>query len=188
MSLILRTTLQDHLNNYGLGDYHIRIDGNQNLSIAAECGKPFVTVQGIQFASGRPTKAEINAANDLLEEFILTHRETIKATIVAKSNVAKYPQLTIEDLEALDFTSRYNGIDKSIEWQDSMVNWRFDMTSGELESLSLEGLSTPAQLSAYKFDKTRLATAKKFAKQFNKASIMQKALATQITTLTSCDI
>lgn len=32
MSLILHTTCQPHLNDHGLGNYHIRINNNHNLT------------------------------------------------------------------------------------------------------------------------------------------------------------
>ena len=187
MSLILRTTCQEQLNDNGLGDYHVRLNGNNSLMIAAECGKPFVTIAGIQFASGRPTRAEINAAESLLEEFILTHRETIRAVIAAKAALAKCPAVTKETITKVGFTSQYDGVDDNVSFQDGIVNWDYNLKSNKINNPSARS-ATPLQYTSYKFDRTFVTKGKKLSVQWKKHTAAQKVLTNTLKTLVACDI
>ena len=187
MSLILRTTCQEQLNNNGLGDYHIRLNDLNCLMIAAECGKPFVNIAGIQFASKRLTQAEIDAAEGLLEEFILTHRETIRMVIAAKAALAKCPPLTKETIAKVGFTSRYDGIGQDISFQDGIVNWDYDLKSKKINNPSATR-ATPAQYTSYKFDKTFVTKGKKLSVQWKKNKASQKVLSKALKILVACDI
>lgn len=171
---------------YGLGEFHAHINGSHQFTIASECGKPFVTITGIQFASGRPTKAEITAADELLEEFILTHRDTIKKVIIARGKVAKNPPLSDDHLEGTPFTFG-RGYLSRIVWKDGPIKWTMDLRTKELVGDTRHEV-TPAQLTNYEFDKDLLTQAKAFAKLYNAAKKASDELEEAKKVLTACDI
>lgn len=84
MSLILRQQCQPVLNEYGLGDYHVRINDSKYLSVTGPCGKPMFSVSGIEFVRAQPTSKEIEFAVELLTDFCLTHKATIRTALIAK--------------------------------------------------------------------------------------------------------
>lgn len=73
MSLMLRKSCQEILDKYHIDDLHVSIDSRERLAIVSECGKPFMTIQGIHFNRQQPTSAEIEYATELLDNFLLTH-------------------------------------------------------------------------------------------------------------------
>lgn len=97
MSLILRQHCQPILDQYGLGDYHTRINNLKYLSIVGPCGKPLFSISGIEFVRNQPSIKEINFATQLLEEFCLTHKQDIQNCLIDKqvlfsTSVPKIPE------------------------------------------------------------------------------------------------
>lgn len=84
MSLLLRKACEETLNLAGLGNYHVRIDGNNNLSVVGECGKIFFTVSGIKFSRSTPTGAEVKYAAELLSDFCVQHKNTLQTAVSTK--------------------------------------------------------------------------------------------------------
>lgn len=188
MSLILRTTCQDTLNTYGLGNFHIRINSNHHLTIAAECGKPFVTIQGIQFASGRPTQREIDAAQNLLEEFILTHREIIKTAITCRDAAARAKTIDPEDLVGKDVHFYNDHYRTDLLIKDGIMTWGYDMETSKLTAHSIKTTVTTAQVNTYKFNTALLKEAKRITKIVLNKNKLEEAMRTSVTALTVCDI
>ncbi len=104
MSLILRQQCQPILNEYGLGDYHTRINSNKYLSITGPCGQPLFAISGIEFVRPQPTSKEIEFAVELLVDFCLQHKTAILTTLLAKKTL---------------FTAVYPELPKNISWDEA---------------------------------------------------------------------
>lgn len=87
MSLLFRKECQDVLNSYGLTQYHTEINGNKNISVTSECGKPLFTIKGIRFSKSSPTNKECDYALELFTKFMRKHEDIINQYIAAYVDV-----------------------------------------------------------------------------------------------------
>ena len=116
MSLMLRKEGQVILDQHKIPNFHVGINQYNTLQIKSECGKPFVTIQGIQFTGKVPTPTEITYAVELLDGFLATHILLIQDYLAAKIAFAtRKPPInpdpkTISDLQI--------SIDSHLEWDD----------------------------------------------------------------------
>jgi len=78
MSLLLRKNCQPLLDNVGLTPYHVRINDNKHLQIVSKCGKPLVTISGIEFTRNQPSKDEIEFATELFAAFITANHQALE--------------------------------------------------------------------------------------------------------------
>lgn len=70
MALMLRQACTGTLSSFDLDAYHADIDSNtKHLCLYTPCGKRFATIHGVVFSRLHPTKAEIDYAVELLEQW-----------------------------------------------------------------------------------------------------------------------
>jgi len=89
MSLILRNKCEEVLEEFQLGDYHARVNDNNNLVVVGVCGKPLFSISGIKFSRSVPSIIEIKFAVDLLRDFCAAHSEAITNVISTKAALIK---------------------------------------------------------------------------------------------------
>lgn len=93
MSLMLRKACQEILDENGLGRFHARInDSTKCLTISTECGKPLVTLAGIQFNRVQPSAAEIEFATELLDSAIAKYRNQFTAYLKVWAELQAMPE------------------------------------------------------------------------------------------------
>jgi len=88
MSLALRRESEECLEENSLGDYHVRISKDLNLSVVGECGQPLFTISGIQFTRRDPNTKDIAYAVSLLKEFCSSHKDKIGLVLSTKKALA----------------------------------------------------------------------------------------------------
>lgn len=127
MSLMLRKRCQPSLDDAGLANYHVDIHNQRydakHLCIVGECGQPFVTLHGVSFAKLTPTRAEIDYAAELLEDFLGTHKLKIDAYLEAAHTFkAKTPPPDTYDDERIRITSGYRMPENGVQYRDGYFN------------------------------------------------------------------
>jgi hypothetical protein len=63
------------------------------MQLATECGKPVTTIKGVQFSRRSPTMGEVDYAVELLDAFLIKHRDTIYKAV---NNMFKLRELEEE--------------------------------------------------------------------------------------------
>lgn len=94
MSLLLRKECQETLDDVGLFELHVSVK-NKTLTILGECGKPIVSISGIQFASTSPKKLERDYAVLLFNEFINKNKKAILELVHEKKELIKLNKAVI---------------------------------------------------------------------------------------------
>ena len=178
MSLLLRKECQNLLTSHGLGNYHAAIGRHiRYLEIVGSCGKPFATIYGVLFSRNIPTKAEIEYAVTLLEDFLLAHKTTVQNFLKAAQALANTPDTKETPDMVIPYISIINGTyyenELYIQYKDGpftvVVYPTYVKTVLLNDNYHKENvlnnppvlLVTHAYIEAFTFDKKLLATAKK---------------------------
>jgi len=75
---MLRKRCQESLNKIGLTSFHVEINNSKELCIKDKCSKQLMAISGIKFTRKDPTKAEIEYALELFNEFLTCHEGQIE--------------------------------------------------------------------------------------------------------------
>lgn len=163
MSLYLRQAGQVLLNEYGLNEYHVSMDQYKCLVVLDDDNEELIRLRGVQFTKLAPTKKEINFALELLDKFIVKHWLTAKAFLDKKAafkakdtvpNMAEKGKFIVH----VPSTGYQRDERYTLVYKDSFFVWTFtledDLTLKVKSCNTLDGssISTPQQLTEYKFD------------------------------------
>lgn len=106
MSLVLRDMCREHLEKFGLGMLHARVNSNKNLELVGECGQPFCSISGIRFSTKNPSVREMNICSRLFEGFLEKNIEQIEKVAKLKKKAKNitlpermYPKYNKKDTE-----------------------------------------------------------------------------------------
>jgi len=123
MSLLLRQACQKSLDDFGLNNYHVRInEHSKTLTVVGECGAELINVHGIRFSRNTPTKDETEYAATLLDAFMGKHGVDVKDFITRNTLLKNTPKPVAKDGENYD--SSYEGYD-----EDNMNLYSYEYTS-----------------------------------------------------------
>jgi len=198
MSLMLRKSCQEVLDNYGISDLHASMDTYLKLSIVSECGKPFVTIQGVEFTRQIPTKLEIDYATELLDNFLATHIEDIATYRRRKAIFDRQPTKPDDGDDAEFFL---HGQSHGDYRSDLYVSWKTDSFTYQVNKKDklhfhiVDGLTKEtditkmiAGMKKLKHDKKQVTAAKKFLKGWVKYDEERVFLVKLKSKLSSCNI
>ena len=192
---MLRKACQDVLDIYQVDDLHASIDYHLKLAIVSECGKPFVTIQGVEFNRQIPTKLEIEYAAELLDNFLATHISDISAYRKRKAIFDKLPTTPEEGEFVLHGQSNGNhSADLSVSWESDTFSY-IAYKSGKL-TFNLKGSKVKdetitaviARMKKLKHDPKQVTTAKAIIKKWKKYDEERLFLVNLKTKLSSCNI
>lgn len=96
MSILLRKECQPYLDAANLGMLHVAVE-EKCLTLKGECGKTFVSVSGIQFATNTPRNAELEYAVKLFSEFLWKYTEELQNLVNATLAFNELPIVTVPD-------------------------------------------------------------------------------------------
>ena len=134
MSLILRAKCQPLLDDVGLQNYHVAVDTGmqRTMKIVGECGQPFVSITGIQFARSTPSAAELPVALELLEAFLMKHKPEFDAYQAEMDIFAKFPAFR-EDTKNYSVYTEGHGTNEV--WVNKYTASNFQITITELGAI-----------------------------------------------------
>jgi hypothetical protein len=132
---MLRKASQEILNRFDLDDYHAAIDNNKHMAVVGPCGKPLFHIYGITFNRASPTGAEIEYAVELLNEFLVKHRQTIKDYFKA---IDKFMNMPIAGKEFPEFDFYADVPTQYKKNQGEQNSYRVHLTNEYGDSISLQ--------------------------------------------------
>ncbi len=199
MSLILRQKCQEKLDDFGLGHLHCIVNNNYKLSIVSECGKPFMTIQGIQFNRATPKLAEISYAVELLDNFMGLHGKDILNFIRAEKNFTnkKKPNDKRFDCRYNDVAGEYNST-KTIKDNFSICVYTDQIfkviipSNSKLERITyknnISNFKSLIPIKKFKHNKKLMAEAYLFIKKFHNYETEQLNVINLKSKLSVCDV
>lgn len=130
MSLLLRQACQETLDKFGLSMYHTEINNQgryspKHLNIVSECGKILVTITGITFTKNEPTRAEIEYAVELFNDFMVMHGKLMHNYVTRAKALQQ-----LKDLKS-DFGDFSVSEEKDYNWKNGQKEWyikHYDVT------------------------------------------------------------
>lgn len=192
MSLLLRQSCQNVLDGVKLTEYHVRIDDStKTLVVSSTCGKPLFSIPGIQFASLRPTRVEIDYAVELLDTFVLTHADSITAYLKAYHAFNKLTPVLREDkdsdikIEGGYYTAKNQTI---VYFLDNEFKFKYNSETNYTLFVGAPDSTTAEMVTKFKLDKNKLKAAKKYLADFSSYSNSKQALEDLLNKLATCDI
>lgn len=162
MSLLLRQAGQTILDQYKIPNFHVGINSDNKMTIQSECGKPFVTIQGIQFNRSIPSAQEITFAVELLDGYMATHIQTIQAYLKAQTTFQKKKRPATDKRFgiAIDFNHYTKSSHKPSHYQiiiyrDDILNIKHSITNKKVKTtIQIHSNKTSLQkITNYKTDK-----------------------------------
>jgi len=142
MSLMLRKQCQKQLDDAGLHNYHVDIQqnsygGQKNLVVVGECGQPFITLHGVSFAKLAPTRAEIDFADELLGDFLATHKLKIEEYIKTATEFKQKDEVHLEQPNGtIRVEHGYGSVKGGVSYEDGLFRVTLDK-EGAVERATL---------------------------------------------------
>jgi hypothetical protein len=158
MSLILRRECQEVLDAADLHNFHVEII-NKYLAIVGECGKPLVTISGIQFSRGTPSKAEIPYAVELFNAFVTKYKLLFEEFTKIKADLSLLPifetaqSMTVGDTNyCLSKRCEYRISETKIRIEIDVNNWCFVINSNnEITKIQFKADQNPVPVQKFAY-------------------------------------
>jgi len=196
MSLLLRQSNQEILDQFGFTSFHTRVNDNKNLSICTACGEPFITISGIQFSKAAPAKVEVEYSNKLLQDFLTKNNKEINAYVDAYIAFTSKDVIPADNKElriSINTHSNYNF--GYLYFSDDYITYSFTLApatgirSSEIEKMIID---SPADfvkaVGTYVYPKHLEKAAIKYFVAYNKYVAESVALDNLKTELNKCDV